>query len=173
MDEQLYKLAMERAYADELLMLQDCLEKISAQDEYEGPKVRHAAGIGAAGGAGALAARGLAKRKTKKLTKQIKNLQAVKAHSEAIGKAWTPGKGAIHGPEYYEGHKKTVETAGKNIKKLQKALPKKWKAPLVGAAAVGAPVAGIMAARSRKGKRALSSAGEKVRKGYERARPYI
>lgn len=169
MDEQ-YKLALDRAYVDELLMLEYALEKLSAKkDEYEGPKARHAAGaVGAAGaGAGLGAAAGELhreglRRRLGKLKRQSTVLGAkYKNVAKGLG---TPGTAA---------QLKKIELAQKSTKGAKELLKNRlaasggrWKAPVAGSAALAVPAILAMGAASPKGQELIS-------KGWSKAKKYV
>lgn len=166
MDEQTYKLAMDRAYLDELLQLETALEKIAA-DEYEGPKGRHAAGVAGAMGAGA-GAGGLAseigregtRRRLGKLEKQRKSLvKSYQGGSQMLGQPGTSAK------------LKKLEAAQKSNKLTQQMLRKRLGksragGPVAGALALGIPAAAALGASTPKGRELIS-------KGWEKAKKYV
>jgi hypothetical protein len=154
------------AYLDELLGLQDALEKAAAE-EYEGPKVRHEAGVAAAGGIGAgagavgqeLGREGL-RRRIGALERQRRGLQ------KSIQGAWGNLPSDVRAQRL--GKLKNVE---KSIEATQKALRGKlgkgggrWKGPLIGASMAVPAATAAMGAATPKGREAAGKAWRKAKK---------
>lgn len=165
MDEQ-YKQAIDLAYLDECLALHDTLEKLSAEEQYGGPRVRDVAG--AAGAAGAGAALGTIPRKNvaRRIRKLEKAKRKLKNEVDMAAKGVGKYRRNPRGSGWFRTQATRLGSIDKTISNLQKAMPKKWKGPLTGAAALGVPTAAVLGASTPKGR-------EKAKALWEKVGPYV